>query len=240
MVNYVKKVAVAGLLLLIPPGIILGLGWHWHVEQSPFFSYLLYLMTQTVTRPWGAITTVILAGWLVYSRRQALRPSLITLLMVISLVWGAQGINSLLKGHFQEARPYVTYLQSRQHQPPAEFYQLHNQQRRELISRLTADLPTVAPWQRAHWQHETGYSFPSGHSLFVSCWVLLFFILMPVKRSALSQALVLFWAWSVMWSRMALGMHWPWDVMMSVVVASIWTLLLVALFRKVMKQPLRV
>jgi membrane-associated phospholipid phosphatase len=75
--------------------------------------------------------------------------------------------------------------------------------------------PEVHPAIRGHWIHETGYSFPSGHSLasttFATCFFALSLALISGPRRWLFYPLP-FWALLVCYSRVLLRVHSPTDV----------------------------
>ena len=74
---------------------------------------------------------------------------------------------------------------------------------------------------RHHWQKETGFAFPSGHTMFAATWALLLVGLLWSRRRALGLAVAMAWAIGVMGSRLLLGMHWPLDLMVATVMSWI-------------------
>lgn len=98
-----------------------------------------------------------------------------------------------------------------------EYYELGDKQarRRYLSETLTAEtLPDLHPLVREHWAHETGYSFPSGHSFAAFACATFFLVLglgLPLKGRALLLGLP-FWATAVALSRVTLGVHSAQDV----------------------------
>ncbi len=220
------RISFGAVLLLVPPLIVLAAGWHWLPTAVISGKALLYTMTQTVSRPWGLVSSLLLFTGLIFAISHHISVSKWRwALLAIIVVWGGQGIKSLLKPYFQEPRPYVVALMAQEHQQASEFYRLSKTQRSEVIQQRSENWPLIPDWQRSHWQHELGYSFPSGHSLFVSCWVLFFYAVLSLQRRWGCLLLVTAWAWMVMWSRMALGMHWPQDVIASVIIAWVFTML---------------
>ncbi|RMG09461.1 MAG: phosphatase PAP2 family protein [Planctomycetota bacterium] len=83
--------------------------------------------------------------------------------------------------------------------------------RRPEVRRVLAVRPAVL----AHWAHETGYSFPSGHSLasmsFATCFLALGFALAGGWRRRVLSLLPL-WALGVCFTRVLLRVHSPTDV----------------------------
>ncbi len=216
------------ILLLLPLSLWVS-GWHWLPAESGGGQLVLFAFTETVTRPAGVVTTLLLAGWLLWLLRhdqRTARQRLVVVLSVVIVVWGGQGINSLIKLQVREARPYVVWLQSEKAQSAQSFYQLPAGERSARVRQLTRDNPLLAGWLTRHWAAETGYSFPSGHSMFAACWALLMLFWLWPRGHIISVVVTFIWAILVIWSRMALGMHWPQDVTMSVINAG-WLMILV-------------
>jgi len=100
---------------------------------------------------------------------------------------------------------------------PAQFYEITDRLGRGdyLREKLRVGGPPMRDCIRSHWIHETGYSFPSGHS-FSSMMVATFFLALGVgyftgTRRRACLALV-FWAVAVCYSRPALRVHSAVDV----------------------------
>lgn len=228
MIKLIKSVSVGMLILVILPLLVWCSGWHWQPEHDRFALPFLYLMTQTVTRPWGIVTTLILTlALLIYQWRQGARFTALlkTVVLIVVVVWGGQGINTLIKHQVKEPRPYAVWMQQVTGTPVARFYQQPVQVRSQWVNRVTDRYPQLPQWLKQHWAWETGYAFPSGHSMFAACWALLMLVLLWPGRHYFILGLVFAWAILVMWSRMAMGMHWPRDVIMSVIIASFWVVI---------------
>ena len=73
---------------------------------------------------------------------------------------------------------------------------------------------------------ETGFAFPSGHTMFAASWALLGVGLLWPRRRTLTIAILLVWATGVMGSRMLLGMHWPRDLVVATLIS--WVLVTLA------------
>lgn len=73
----------------------------------------------------------------------------------------------------------------------------------------------LAPEVLEHWVHETGYSFPSGHS-YAAMFIATFFLLMAATYLKTSRIwffyLLLPWAAAVCYSRLILRVHTPTDI----------------------------
>ncbi|WP_046791674.1 phosphatase PAP2 family protein [Tatumella morbirosei] len=231
MLKLVKLIGSGMLILLLLPLAFWLSGWHWLPAQAEGWQLILFAFTETVTRPAGVVTTLLLGGWLLWKLRheqRTLRQRLVVVLSVIIVVWGGQGINSLIKLQVKEARPYVVWLQSEMAQPTEDFYQVPAVDRSARIHQFTRDNPLLPGWLTKHWAAETGYSFPSGHSMFAACWALLMLFWLWPRGHVISVVMTFIWAMVVIWSRLALGMHWPQDVSMSVINAG-WLVIIVGL-----------
>lgn len=115
-----------------------------------------------------------------------------------------------LKQMTESPRPYTEVLAHELLIPqPEHFYNLTTEQQTQVLIKVAEK---VSPWRIQHWQGETDYSFPSGHTVFVAiCLVFFGNILLQRKQYALS-AVLLVWALSVAYSRLWLGMHRPVDL----------------------------
>ncbi|MEI8609152.1 hypothetical protein P4S70_09055 [Enterovibrio sp. Hal110] len=69
----------------------------------------------------------------------------------------------MLKSVTQEARPYTYVLQDLGAVDSADgFYSLSSAQRVKAIDTVKG---SVSEWRLPHWEGETNYSFPSGHTI---------------------------------------------------------------------------
>lgn len=210
-------------MLLLPPLLLFGADvslFPW-LDLSSTAAQLNYAVTMTGTRPWGALTSalVMLLLWRMVPAAQRWPMLAATLL--------ALGLNLLvshgLKNLFQESRPYVEYLASHGLLDLSHFYASDAAGRSTLLHGLALEqlpMPLAdSVWQQ--WRFETGYSFPSGHTLF-SCTLALCgcFALLPLQRWG-SALLLLCWAMWVSISRILLGMHWPVDVLVSALLSGV-------------------
>lgn len=239
MYKVLKTVTTGVLILLGLPLLVRVSGWHWQPENTLPFKPVLFAFTETVTRPWGILTSLVLGGWLLWLRYRdgAGRWALVqTALLAVLVVWGGQGINKLIKHYVQEPRPYTLWISTVSGTSVDQFYHLSRQQRAQRVERVTRSDPAIPGWLRQHWAYETGYSFPSGHSMFAACWALLMLVVAGLKRHYVTVTATFVWAIVVMGSRMALGMHWPRDVIMSVIVAGMTLTVACTLFRGLLRE----
>lgn len=136
-----------------------------------------------------------------------------------------QGVKSRVKDHVQEPRPFVVWLEKTHHIPVDEFYNLKRKDRGALVKEQLTEQQDIPKFLRKHWQKETGFAFPSGHTMFAASWALLAVGLLWPRRRTVTIGILLIWATGVMGSRLLLGMHWPRDT----VVATLISWLLVTL-----------
>ena len=149
----------------------------------------------------------------------------VRLVSLVRAILLGQGVKSLVKERVQEPRPFVIWLEKTHHIPVDEFYTLKRKERGHLVKEQLSGQQDIPAFLRQHWQKETGFAFPSGHTLFAASWALLAVGLLWPRRRTLTIAILLVWATSVMGSRLLLGMHWPRDL----VVATLISWLLVTL-----------
>lgn len=209
-------------ILLLPPLLlwVAGVSLFPWLDLNSTAAQLNYAVTMTGTRPWGVVTSavVLFVLWRMVPSTQRWPILTATLL--------ALGLNLLvshgLKNLFQESRPYVEYLASHGLLDLSHFYASDAAGRSTLLHGLALEqlpMPLAdSVWQQ--WQFETGYSFPSGHTLF-SCTLALCgcYALLPIQRWGVALLLIGWAAW-VSLSRMLLGMHWPVDVLVSALLSG--------------------
>ncbi|TPA10191.1 phosphatase PAP2 family protein [Vibrio parahaemolyticus] len=129
-----------------------------------------------------------------------------------------------LKLMTESPRPYTELLAAEQLiEIPETFYQLDRKQQANVINQISEH---VSDWRTRHWQGEKDYSFPSGHTIFVSICLAFFGGLFLQNKCYISALSLWIWGMSVAYSRLWLGMHRPEDLIGSVLfVAIVFTLL---------------
>ncbi|EJG1186408.1 phosphatase PAP2 family protein [Vibrio parahaemolyticus] len=129
-----------------------------------------------------------------------------------------------LKLMTESPRPYTELLAAEQLiETPETFYQLDTKQQANVINQISEQ---VSDWRTRHWQGEKDYSFPSGHTIFVSICLAFFGGLFLQNKYYISALSLWMWGMSVAYSRLWLGMHRPEDLIGSVLfVAIVFTLL---------------
>ncbi|HBC3596756.1 TPA: phosphatase PAP2 family protein [Vibrio parahaemolyticus] len=129
-----------------------------------------------------------------------------------------------LKLMTESPRPYTELLAAEQLiETPETFYQLDTKQQANVINQISEQ---VSDWRTRHWQGEKDYSFPSGHTIFVSICLAFFGGLFLQNKCYISALSLWMWGMSVAYSRLWLGMHRPEDLIGSVLfVAIVFTLI---------------
>ncbi|EJG0633113.1 phosphatase PAP2 family protein [Vibrio parahaemolyticus] len=145
--------------------------------------------------------------------------SMLSLLLVIGFA-----SKTGLKLMTESPRPYTELLAAEQLiETPETFYQLDTKQQASVINQISEQ---VSDWRTRHWQGEKDYSFPSGHTIFVSICLAFFGGLFLQNKCYISALSLWMWGMSVAYSRLWLGMHRPEDLIGSVLfVAIVFTLL---------------
>lgn len=226
MRKIVQRVSLGAAVLMLLPLTVWLTGWHWQPIGDAWWLKGAFLFTETVTAPWGVLTTAVLAVWFLWCLRFRLRAALGLLLILLAAVLIGQAIKSGIKSYAQEHRPYVVWLEQNHNIIGHDFYTHSRHERAEIIHQALIKETQIPDWQRKHWQKETGFSFPSGHTMFACTWALLAVGLLWPGRHYISVILLMLWGTAVSGSRLVLGMHWPVDLAVSIAIS--W--LLVVLF----------
>lgn len=124
-----------------------------------------------------------------------------------------------LKHVTEVPRPYTYHLQSLGIVHSAsEFYQLSDKEKEQAVVQATAN---VSNWRTSHWQGETNYSLPSGHTIFAAVCVVFWGGFFLRRRMFIPASFLILWASGVGISRIWLGMHWPTDILASIACAGV-------------------
>lgn len=226
MFEIAKRTTGGAIVLLLMPLAVWFSGWRWQPGGDDDLLKGLYWVTETVTAPWGILTSLILSAWFLWCLRFRLKPAIGLLILLLAAIVIGQGIKSVIKDRVQEPRPFVKWLESVHHIDDEYFYSLPRKERSALVKQQLQDQTVVPAWLSKHWQFETGFAFPSGHTLFAASWALLGVGLLWPRRHYKTVAVLMIWAIGVMASRLLLGMHWPRDLAMAVVIS--WLLVTIA------------
>lgn len=213
---------VFGFLLLIPIAAWIT-HWHWSSDQNyTTIDFILFIITETGSAPYFAlITSLVLSIWL-SMRCKLLKHHWVMIFMSVFILQGStQIIKSAIKTLLEEPRPYMAYIveQGVEIEP---FYELSRKDRSTIIEEALVKDSTTPEWLQHHWEQETGYSFPSGHTIFAVMWAFIivgFLSREKDPKTYLAMAIMTLWAGLMMISRMRLGMHFPIDLFVSTVIA---------------------
>ncbi|WP_261818251.1 phosphatase PAP2 family protein [Vibrio gallicus] len=115
-----------------------------------------------------------------------------------------------LKKLTQSPRPYTETLVQLKLVDSAQDFYAHDKYAQNALVMSAKD--EVSPYRINHWKHETDYSFPSGHTVFVAVCLAFFGGLAAVQKRYTITGLMLVWALGVAYSRLWLGMHRPEDL----------------------------
>lgn len=210
------------LLLLGSPLFVFFSGWQWQpYTEIPAFLYPLYLVTETGTIPYALMTCVVFACIPLLYLKLPVKKIFLYLVIVVAYLAAGQIVKETMKNVYQEARPYVAWLETENIIRSDDFYAMKRKERAVFMLEQDFSKYSIPSWQQNHWSKETGYSFPSGHSMFAAQWLLLYLILLWRRKAYLPIGLMCVWATGMEISRMVLGMHWAIDVFVSCLLATI-------------------
>lgn len=209
MLSIAKRTTIGMLLLLILPVVTILSGWEWRPETAFLGLKGLFWLTETVTRPWGIMTHFILFIVFIWCLRFRLKAALMLFAILSVAIIGGQTVKSFIKQRVQEPRPFVVWLEKSHGIKTAQFYHMDRKMRGAIVDKQLQGDTHLPVWLRNHWRKETGFAFPSGHTLFAASWALLGVGLLWPRRRIVLVGILMLWAGGVMASRMVLGMHWP-------------------------------
>lgn len=197
-------------------------------DLSHYYVDVIYLISES--GKYGIPFIVIIGLFMIFSEKRLAAKAclkqgiLITLTALIFAGGGALLNEHLIKVQLNKPRPNIVWLAGVNGTGPLgmtseEFYAFGDKQaRRDLLSRQigTEEASVVlTPSIRAHWIHEAGYSFPSGHSfsaMFFATFFLMLGAVLLTSRRLYWLYLLLPWAVAVCVSRVILGVHSPLDI----------------------------
>lgn len=223
---FARSTSITAVILLIMPLVVWLSGWQWQPGEQSGWLKLLYGVTETVSQPWGMITHILLCGLFIWLLRLRGKQAAMLFLILSAAIILGQGAKSWMKAQVQEPRPFVIWLEKTHHVPVEQFYTLKRSDRAALVKEQLAQQRDIPHFLRHHWQKETGFAFPSGHTMFAATWALLAAGMLWPRRQRTAVALIVLWAVTVMGSRLLLGMHWPRDLMMATLMS--WALAMLA------------
>jgi phosphatidylglycerophosphatase B len=219
MFQITKRTSSAALLLLLMPAGVWISGWLWTPGMSDLILRPLYWITETVSAPWGILTNTLLCIWFLWCLRFRIKPAIGLVVILIAAVLLGQGVKTYVKNQVQEPRPYVQWLGTSQQMDVTAFYQQKSKLRSKQVRQELENSTLIPQWLGKSWQNDTGFAFPSGHTMFAASWALLGVGLLWPRRHYKTVAVLMVWAVLVMGSRLLLGMHWPRDLLASVAIS---------------------
>jgi phosphatidylglycerophosphatase B len=175
---------------------------------------------------WGTGPLLLLATILVMAKHSCAKARIlrgIHFLGGVVLVLGAFAATNefVTKPFIASPRPYVLKLEAEGLLEADAFYALPDKKARSAFLRKTLEensendlIKSLDPAIREHWEHETGFSFPSGHSInaFLFAVFLAFLIQGLFAKGKGWVWLPFLWACGICLSRIAVGAHSPLDV----------------------------
>ncbi|MGF1760465.1 phosphatase PAP2 family protein [Photobacterium sagamiensis] len=187
-------------------------------EVNDLTGLLFTLLTDSAGNPYFLITTGLLCLiplFLKYPKGKLIRLWIqFGILLALSFV-----AKTGLKHITEIPRPYSYELQSLGLVDSVQnFYQLDDTNK-EAVVEQAAD--NVSHWRIRHWQGETNYSMPSGHTIFAAVCVVFWGGFFLRRKQLLPAFIIILWATGVGTSRIWLGMHWPSDLLVSITCAGI-------------------
>lgn len=179
---------------------------------------LFTLLTKSAGNP-GFLITVALLSMIPLAMKLPARTILRLYMQFAILLILSFAAKTILKNLTEVPRPYTYQLQSLGIVHSAtDFYLLSNADKESAVEAAEAN---VSPWRTLHWQGETNYSFPSGHTIFAGACVVFWGGFFLQRRRYMPSLLIILWATGVGISRIWLGMHWPTDLLASIACAGI-------------------
>lgn len=178
-------------------------------------SRALFYLTQTGTFPLILISLSALS--LLFLSALPRRLWFRACLLIVCSMALTQGLKTVLKPLLAVPRPYVQQIAPES----ASFYALSRPERAAWVAQAYAT-EALPDYLLRHRMHETGYSMPSGHSLFALSIMYLCLLLWGTGSTWKRLSLLAFslYAALMLYSRVALGMHSPADLALSLIIAA--------------------
>lgn len=216
-----KLILLGSMLLLIIPSAVLILGWQWQPTDHPLGGISTLWIADSAAKPWGTVTVIIVLALLFMVLKLKLSHFIQLAVIIIATLSIGQLIKVAVKNTVKEPRPYVVWVSENLHITPEAFYQVSRSEREQLLQNGLIHSPVIPEWQLKHWKAETGYAFPSGHSLFSATLALFVFALFMLRRHYFLASLGLLWGIDVTVGRIVLGMHWASDVIVGILISTV-------------------
>lgn len=224
------KITIAVLaIFLVAPLTVIAISWGWSAQSLNESSRYLFWITESAGSPWAILTSIFFLVLFSYVLANKTKKVFIKLALILILaIAGGQIVKSAIKNYVGESRPFVLWMESKYALDGDYFYSVSRNEREDIIHQYVNNTTEIPHWLYHHWRNETGYAFPSGHTLFATTWAFLALVLLNVKRHYLMIALIIAWAVIIEVSRLALGMHHPLDLVVGSFLA--WLIALLAYY----------
>jgi phosphatidylglycerophosphatase B len=223
-----KTIAVLAIFLIVPLTIIV-INWHWQPNSLNITSEYFFWVTETASIYWALITSAfLLILFCLLLPNKSIKNIISLSLILVTALFIGQVIKSMIKNQTTKARPYVLWMAKEYNINDKFFYSLPRPERKVLIEKTLNDSPIIPSWLAKHWQNETGYSFPSGHTLFAATFAFLAITLFGFKRHYIVVSIIILWTGLIEISRLLLGMHRPEDLVLGIIIA--WSISLICCF----------
>ncbi|WP_367670492.1 phosphatase PAP2 family protein [Sodalis-like secondary symbiont of Drepanosiphum platanoidis] len=226
MLQIIKKISVGAIILLFFPLIIYFSNWKWTPNNFFLFKKYIYWITITGNYPWGVILSFITFLYFFWMMNIYIKNLKIFLVITSFIIFFGQISKEIIKNFLKIQRPIVNWIFNNI-LFIKDFYFFPKEIKKKIIEIIFEKYEKIPIWLKIYWGNESGFSFPSGHTIFVSTWALLSIILLWPKHIKI-LTLIMIWAECVMLSRIALGMHFPEDLLAGVFIS--WILIILIIF----------
>ncbi|MCX8650639.1 phosphatase PAP2 family protein [Gilliamella sp. B2776] len=225
----IKKTMATLAIMLIIPLVIIAINWHWQPESLNDTSKYFFYITETASFPWAMMTsTVFFIIFCCLLTNKTIKKMIALWFCLVCAILGGQIVKTIIKSQTAESRPYVLWMTKEFHLSDKQFYLLPKSEKQQFISEKLNNSKIIPNWLSKHWQSETGYSLPSGHTLFSATWAFLAITLLGFRRHYIIVTAIIVWALLIEISRLALGMHSPIDLLLGILLA--WAISLICYF----------
>ncbi|VFP87079.1 Phosphatidylglycerophosphatase B [Candidatus Erwinia haradaeae] len=224
MIKTLKYITITTLMLLLVPIAVVLSGWRWQPINMGSNIKLVFWITESATYPWIILTNIFLCSYFSFCLRFRLKSMLLLSVFLTSVLCFGQSVKSLLKNQVQSLRPYDVWIsdnysmQIRPYRDP-QYSECQEELLQEKLYKGLSNNINIPPCLIHHWVSASKFSFPSGHTLFVTTWALLGAGLLWSRHCYCSVFILISWAVAVMASRLLLGMHWPRDLLAAIILS---------------------
>lgn len=217
MFKIIYRTTLGMLFLFLIPLIFWLSGWQWHISNVGISLKFLFYITNTV----GIFSDLLLTILVLKYLNNKKKPILFLIIMInISILLGEYS-NFYIKEKVKEERPYISWIKQNFKLNNETFYKKSKKEQTKIINNVIINIIKCPYWLKKYWIHKTSFSFPSGHTIFVSSWALLMVVLLWPYGYYKTVIAIFTWANIVMISRLLLGMHWVHDLTIGILLSWI-------------------